>query len=77
MRARAVRYQGGGISPAVATALLGASGGAYWPVALYLVGGAVVSVLCLLFLGETAPVRRGAGVPMVAGTPWLSRPTPR
>jgi MFS transporter, MHS family, shikimate and dehydroshikimate transport protein len=68
---------GGGISPAVATALLGASGGAYWPVALYLVGGAVVSVLCLLFLGETAPARRGAEVPMAAGTPWLSRPATR
>jgi MFS family permease len=52
---------GGGLSPVVATALLAVSGGTYWPIALYLVGGAMISVLCLLYLGETrSPVRRGA-----------------
>ncbi|MCP2168065.1 MFS transporter [Goodfellowiella coeruleoviolacea] len=50
---------GGGLSPAVAAALLGVTADhASWPISLYLVGGAVVSAVCLLALGET--LRRAA-----------------
>lgn len=43
---------GGGVSPFVATALLGASGGASWPVALYLVCGAALTAGCLIAVGD-------------------------
>ena len=38
----------GGTAPLVATALLGASGGAYWPVALLLTGAALTSAAAVL-----------------------------
>lgn len=44
---------GGGLSPFVATALLGFSGGASWPVALYLLVGAAITVGCLLIVGDS------------------------
>ncbi|MDQ2587012.1 MFS transporter [Saccharothrix yanglingensis] len=51
---------GGGLSPIVATWLLGATPTHdSWPISLYLVAGALVSALCLLGIGETS--RRGAG----------------
>ncbi|GAA3461447.1 MFS transporter [Saccharothrix longispora] len=51
---------GGGLSPIVATWLLGATPTHdSWPISLYLVAGALVSALCLLGVGET--LRRGAG----------------
>lgn len=43
---------GGGLSPVVATALLTASGGASWPIAAYLVVGALITVVCLAVTGE-------------------------
>lgn len=43
---------GGGLSPFVATALLGLAGGASWPIAAYLVGGALVTVVCLVITGD-------------------------
>ncbi|QFZ23116.1 MFS transporter [Saccharothrix syringae] len=53
---------GGGLSPVVATWLLGATPTHdSWPISLYLVGGALVSALCLLAIGETA--RRGVSEP--------------
>ncbi|PRY43948.1 MFS transporter [Umezawaea tangerina] len=45
---------GGGLSPVVAAALLGLTADhASWPVSLYLVGGALVSGLCVVAIGET------------------------
>ncbi|MGM1062917.1 MFS transporter [Saccharothrix sp. Mg75] len=53
---------GGGLSPLVATWLLGATPTHdSWPISLYLIAGALVSGLCLLAVGETP--RRGAGEP--------------
>jgi metabolite-proton symporter len=43
----------GGIAPLVATALLKWSGGAPWPVGIYLVGMALVSVVAVLLAAET------------------------
>ncbi|GDY32219.1 MFS transporter [Gandjariella thermophila] len=60
---------GGGLSPFVAAALLGAAGGRAWPVALYLVGLAGVSAACLLGLGEPAAGRPGASVGAPAARP--------
>ncbi|MEJ2857731.1 MULTISPECIES: MFS transporter [unclassified Saccharothrix] len=45
---------GGGLSPLVATWLLGVTPTRdSWPVSLYLIAGALVSALCLLAIGET------------------------
>ncbi|WP_237710401.1 hypothetical protein [Saccharopolyspora spinosa] len=43
---------GGGLSPLVATALLTTSGGASWPIAAYLLIGALITVTCLAITGE-------------------------
>jgi MHS family shikimate/dehydroshikimate transporter-like MFS transporter len=51
---------GGGLSPFVAAALLGTAGGRPWPVALYLVGMALVSAFCLVALGESGRTAAGA-----------------
>ncbi|WP_243469991.1 MFS transporter [Klenkia marina] len=48
---------GGGISPLVANRIISGTGDA-WNVGYYLAGLLVVSLLCLLALPETAPVRR-------------------
>jgi metabolite-proton symporter len=48
---------GGGLAPFVATALLAWSGGASWPVALYLLAMFVVSLVSALLLSETYRVR--------------------
>jgi MFS transporter, MHS family, shikimate and dehydroshikimate transport protein len=45
----------GGIAPLIATALLSVSGGAAWPVALYMIGIGIVATVCLAALPETAP----------------------
>ena len=44
----------GGVAPLVATALLGWSGGDPWPVAVYLVGMAAVTIVAVLLAAETA-----------------------
>ena len=44
---------GGGLSPFVATALLGLSGGGSWSVSAYLVAGALVSLASIYLLEET------------------------
>ncbi|MFC0438953.1 MFS transporter [Kutzneria buriramensis] len=46
---------GGGLSPLVATALLGVDHARPWPVSLYLVLGGLISALCLLGLRRLAP----------------------
>jgi MFS family permease len=46
---------GGGLSPLVATALLGVDHGRAWPISLYLVLGGLISALCLLGLRRSAP----------------------
>jgi MFS family permease len=43
----------GGLAPFVATALLSWSGGASWPVALYLIGTGVVTLICVALASET------------------------
>ena len=48
---------GGGLAPLIATAMLQRSGGATWPVCLYLIGLAVIAVACLAALGETSDRR--------------------
>jgi len=55
---------GGGLSPVIAAALLGVTANhASWPVSLYLVGGAVVSALCLVAIGETISAREPSPAP--------------
>ncbi|NUT97181.1 MAG: MHS family MFS transporter [Saccharothrix sp.] len=50
---------GGGLSPLVATWLLGVTPTHdSWPVSLYLIAGALVSALCLLAIGETLKAKR-------------------
>ncbi|MEU5694164.1 MFS transporter [Actinosynnema sp. NPDC020468] len=44
---------GGGLSPFLAQWLLGLAHGGSWSVSAYLVGGAVISTVCLLAIGET------------------------
>ncbi|MEV5009999.1 MFS transporter [Streptomyces sp. NPDC056159] len=51
---------GGGVAPFLATALYAASGRSVWPVAVYLAVTAVISVLAIAGLPETARSRRGA-----------------
>ncbi|MEQ1861565.1 MAG: MFS transporter [Chthoniobacteraceae bacterium] len=43
----------GGLAPLIATALLSRSGGAPWPVAVYLVGTALVTLACVWSAAET------------------------
>lgn len=43
---------GGGLSPVVATALLTGSGGQSWPISVYLVCGAAITIVCLAITGE-------------------------
>jgi metabolite-proton symporter len=54
---------GGGLSPVIAAALLGLTA-ASWPVSLYLMGGALVSALCVLAIGETISGRAASPVPV-------------
>jgi metabolite-proton symporter len=55
---------GGGLSPVVAAALLGLTADrASWPVSLYLVGGALVSALCIVAVGETLTAREPSPAP--------------
>jgi metabolite-proton symporter len=53
----------GGLSPVVATALLAYSGGQSWPISLYMVGLALVTLVSVLLLAETFRERleEGAG----------------
>ena len=44
---------GGGIAPFVSTALLFATGGAYWPVPLYMIVLTIIGLSCIWALGET------------------------
>jgi MFS family permease len=43
----------GGTAPLVATLLMDAAGGAWWPVAAYVAGAGLVSLVCILLLRET------------------------
>jgi metabolite-proton symporter len=44
---------GGGLSPFIATQLLVDSGGASWPIAVYMLGLAAISVICVSLVRET------------------------
>lgn len=52
---------GGGFSPLIATALLGWSGGASWPISAYLVAGALISLASVYLLSETYRGDLGGG----------------
>ncbi len=43
----------GGLAPLIATGLLGWSGGKPWPIAVYLVGMAVITIVCVWLAAET------------------------
>ncbi len=45
----------GGLTPFIATALLARFNGASWPIALYLIGMAVITLICASLVGETRP----------------------
>lgn len=44
---------GGGFSPLIATSLLVRSGGATWPICLYIIALGAIAAVCLAILGET------------------------
>ena len=61
-------YQGasilaGGLAPTIATILLQFSGGASWPIAVYLMVMAVITLVSVYFIAETRPV----AVPEITG----------
>ena len=45
----------GGLSPLIATALLGWSGGKPWPIALYMIGMALITLVSVYLAAETLP----------------------
>jgi MFS transporter, MHS family, shikimate and dehydroshikimate transport protein len=45
----------GGLTPLIATVLLVRFNGASWPIALYLIGLALITLICASLLGETRP----------------------
>jgi metabolite-proton symporter len=47
---------GGGIAPLIATALLAKTGGAYWPIAVYMVAMAAVTVVSVFIAAETSRI---------------------
>lgn len=57
----------GGIAPFIATALLLGSGGAAWPIGLYVVAMCAFSLICLAFL-PAGSMETGAPRPRVRGT---------
>jgi len=44
----------GGMAPLIASALIGWSGGNPWPIAVYLIGMAVLTIVCVLLADETS-----------------------
>lgn len=65
---------GGGLVPVAATALVGATGGATWPVVLLVIGLALVTAVTVFFAKETAP-RLASTPPVRAGsTPPVGDP---
>jgi MHS family shikimate/dehydroshikimate transporter-like MFS transporter len=47
---------GGGVAPLIATALLAATDGAYWPIALYMIAMALVTVVSVYIATETSNI---------------------
>jgi len=45
----------GGLAPFIATALLAQFNNASWPIALYIVGMAIITLVCTYLAGETRP----------------------
>jgi MFS family permease len=48
---------GGGFAPLIAAGLLARSGGATWPICLYIIALSAVAIACLAILGETSDRR--------------------
>src|SRR6266487_5832395 len=57
----------GGLAPFVATALLAQFNNASWPIALYIVGMAVITLVCTYLAGETRPAATAEPAGGVAG----------
>jgi MFS family permease len=49
----------GGLTPLIATALVAAAGGASWPISLFLMAGALITVGCVLAMPESVGKRLG------------------
>jgi hypothetical protein len=45
----------GGLAPFIATALLVQFNNASWPIALYIIGMSIITLVCTYLLGETRP----------------------
>lgn len=61
----------GGVAPFIATALLLGSGGASWPIGIYVVAMCVFSLICLIFL-PAGSMKTGGPIPRVQRM-WKSR----
>lgn len=57
----------GGLTPLLATLLLARFHGAFWPIALYLIGLALVTLVCAIMLGETRHGRSSRAAMSVEG----------
>ncbi len=57
----------GGLAPFIATALLAQFNNASWPIALYIVGMAVITLVCTYLAGETRPAATAEPAGGVAG----------
>jgi MHS family shikimate/dehydroshikimate transporter-like MFS transporter len=49
----------GGLTPLIATALVAGAGGASWPISLFLMAGALVTVGCVIAMPESVGRRLG------------------
>ncbi|AOS63395.1 MFS transporter [Actinoalloteichus hymeniacidonis] len=67
----------GGLAPFIATALLAASGGAAWPVALYMVLASLISVIAAFLAAETHRSDITADPEAAGAEPGTTRPAAR
>ncbi len=58
----------GGLAPFIATALLALFNNASWPIALYIVGMAIITLVCTYLAGETRPSAAAELAGEIAGT---------
>ncbi|ODU05974.1 MAG: hypothetical protein ABS81_06040 [Pseudonocardia sp. SCN 72-86] len=56
-----------GLTPLIAAALVAAASGASWPVSLYVVGAALITLITGLIIRETAPRKTATRVPVLDG----------
>jgi MHS family shikimate/dehydroshikimate transporter-like MFS transporter len=58
----------GGLAPFIATALLALFNNASWPIALYIIGMAIITLVCTYLAGETRPAAAAEPAGGVAGS---------